>query len=351
MPQEWVVQRTDGLRSILLSSKERRLDMKPMYIILLTAIMIITSIGTSHSQPVPSTEENIPFLVTFGKNARKTWGDNDFCQIFFFVIPTTQNEPIYIRIFDPDVGGKFDEERTNFNTSVSFSIYGGKGIHSEKDFENKGPNGYYNRGNLLSSKVFKNNPHFDGSWYTFGPINPAEGELIPELGGYVIKVIAEGLEGDDGNLYKYFMSTKPDANAAVEGGNAFTYEYTFRLHSSSGIISHIYPFVEKNVVAIMQNNFDFDRDCYIRIVSVSKKGTKVEMSGEGNWASSHHDITADEKNTSLDIQMIKTGTKRNNNVVFYLTNQYGEYLPFYTLPIGGVPKYMYSIGVRKTKAK
>ena len=34
--------------------------------------------GLTFAQPVPSKEENIPFLVTFGKEADKSWGDDDF---------------------------------------------------------------------------------------------------------------------------------------------------------------------------------------------------------------------------------------------------------------------------------
>jgi hypothetical protein len=34
-------------------------------------------------------------------------------------------------------------------------------------------------------------------------------------------------------------------------------------------------------------------------------------------------------------------------MVFYITNQYGELMPFYTVPIGGVPKYKYKIGVKR----
>lgn len=38
----------------------------------------------SYSQPVPNVDENIPFLVVFGKKAPTSWGDDDFSQTFFF---------------------------------------------------------------------------------------------------------------------------------------------------------------------------------------------------------------------------------------------------------------------------
>ena len=60
-------------------------------------------------QPVPAEDENIPHLVTFGNKAATSWGDDDFCQIFFFLIPEDFNDPVYVRIYDPDCGGKVDE--------------------------------------------------------------------------------------------------------------------------------------------------------------------------------------------------------------------------------------------------
>jgi hypothetical protein len=42
----------------------------------------------------------------------------------------------------------------------------------------------------------------------------------------------------------------------------------------------------------------------------------------------------------------KSAIIRNNNVVIYLENQYGELMPFYSIPIGGIPKFKYSIGIK-----
>ena len=75
------------------------------------------------SQAVPAKNENIPYLVTFGNKADKSWGDDDFNQIIFFSVPETQKTPFFIRIFDPNVGGKIDENRGGFNSKTKFSLY------------------------------------------------------------------------------------------------------------------------------------------------------------------------------------------------------------------------------------
>ncbi len=304
---------------------------------------------SAKAQAVPATEENIPFLVTFGTKAETSYGDDDHTQIFFFVIPKSQVKPIYIRVFDPDVNGKHDELNGSADSETTFSVYGGKGCISDKDARSTSPTGNYKSGNLLKTKTFGAEATYDDNWYTFGPLNPSEGELAEKYGGYVFKVIAQGISGNDGNLYRYFMSTTANDNRAVEGGNAFTFEYCFRLNTSSTQISHIYPYIDSAVISVKQSNFDWDSDGKIKIISVAKRGEYATGSGDNKWAFSSHDIVDAEKGKSLDVQFIKTpgSSSDNNNVVFYITNQYGEMLPFYTIPIGGVPKFKYQINVRK----
>ena len=73
------------------------------------------------AQPVPSLEEKIPFICTFSKDSDPDWGDDDFVQTFFFVIPESHKDPVYIRVFDPDLGGKYDENHGAFNSSTKFT--------------------------------------------------------------------------------------------------------------------------------------------------------------------------------------------------------------------------------------
>jgi hypothetical protein len=307
------------------------------------------------SQPVPAPVENIPFLVTFGADGCTSWGDDDFSQTFFFLVPESFTQPIFIRVFDPDTGGANDEINVSWNTRTNFSVYGGEGAHSDPDAQETDPVGNYRSGNLLASKTFGNDPEWDNKWYTFGPFNPAEGEFQEQFGGFVFKVIAEGLEGNDGNLYKYFLSTHPDQNYPIEGANAFAYEYTFRMWDDPRQVSHIYPYIDEHTISVRVSNFDWDDDGIIRVVSVARQGQPLRVSGDNNWKTDEFTIFPEERNTSLDIQFYKLGSKyskpgspaiRNNNVVINIRNQYDQTLPFYVIPIGGVPQFNHSIGVR-----
>ncbi len=317
--------------------------------ILALCLMKLLLFCIAEAQPVPAGDENIPFLMTFGANSETSWGDDDFSQTFFFSIPKEFNEPVFIRIYDPDVGGEIDEINGIWDTRTAFYVFGGKGSYTDKDAQETQPAGNYKSGNLLASKTFGEDPKYDKGWYTFGPFNPTEGEFISKFDAYIIKVIADGVTGDDGNLYRYFLSTRYDANIQVEGGNAFAYEYSFRLYNDENEVSHIYPYVDDRTITVKLSNFDWDNDGYIRTVSVARKGQLSSVSGEDVWIEDEFKIFDEEKNTSLDIQFIKNKNPvvRNNNVVVNVRNQYGELLPFYVIPIGGVPKYSYSIGASK----
>ncbi len=304
-------------------------------------LFFLQAFSAALSQSAPAADENIPYLMTFGGNSDPSWGDDDFLQIFFCLIPSSQTNAVYIRIYDPDTGGSLDEVKGDFNTIVNFSVYGGIGCWSDTAAQSVHPSGNYKSGYLLSSKSFGADPKYDGKWYSFGPFNPSEGEYAEILGGHAFKIIAQGISGDDGNLYRYFLSSSPEENIPVEGGNFFTYKYHFRLSDDQKHVSQIYPFVDDRTISVQISDFDWDNDGTIRLFSVSKNGLFCKVSGENNWAMSEFPIFAEEKNTTIEIQFTKNKyiQVKNNNVVVTVRNQYGVSLPFYVVPIGGVPVY------------
>ncbi|UTW62541.1 hypothetical protein KFE98_21510 [bacterium SCSIO 12741] len=315
-------------------------------IILLLSFLCLFSQG----QRIPNEAENIEFLVTFGSQSDKAWGDDDFSQVVFFTIPVAFNEPFFIRIFDPEVGGNHDEVNGVFDTYMRYNVYGGKGAHSNLAAQNVDPVPGYDSGILLSSKTFGVQDNYDSSWYSLGPFNPKDGEFLPELGGYVFKVTVTGRQGDDGNLYYFFLSRNSQINRGIDGANAFTYEYSFRMPEDSSIISHIYPFIDKNTVSLTQHNFDFDKAGNILVYSVSKNRHPARTSGDNHWSTSTHRVTEAERNTSYDLQ-ISTNSSFQNDLVIHVKNQYNRAVGFYSIPIGGPPKYKYKVEINLTPGK
>ncbi len=307
-----------------------------------------------YGQPVPGKDENITFLVTFGKYGEESWGDDDFYSVWFFAIPRDFTQQFYIRVFDPDNGGEHDEIQGEFNTRTTFSVYGGQGVDPDRNEESKGwiTGMNYKGGNLLASRTFGGEPRYDNNWFSFGPFNPTAGDFNSKW-GYIFKIVCEGVSGDDGNLYRYFLSRDPSNNIPIEGANAFTYEYTFRMWNDFKSVAHIYPYVDTGVIYIRLRNFDWDNDGHILVVSRYKQGIDAPISGENHWTDSRIAIEPAEVGSSLDFQFHKRQGElvKNNNVVVTLENQRGDALQFFSSPIGGVPVYQTSIQVRKAKPK
>ncbi len=297
-----------------------------------------------NAQPVPGADENIPFLVTFGRDGETSWGDDDFSQTWFYAVPADYKGKFYIRVFDPDTGGENDEGKGDWNTKMQYSIYGGKGVDPENpnnaDSRGIDPKGSYKSGTLLASHIFGADKQYDNKYYTFGPFTATEGDYNRKW-GYIFKIICDGISGDDGNLYRYFFSRDPNRDVPIEGANAFTYEYTFRMWNNIESVSHLYPFIDTGVVFVKQKNFDWDYDGQILVVSRVRRGQEVPISHQNDWASSSFAVQQSEIGSSLDFQFHKFQGEliKNNNVVVSIVNQRGDNLPFFSSPIGGVPVY------------
>jgi hypothetical protein len=263
--------------------------------------LLATALG-ARAQAVPNPGENIQYLITFGAKADPAWGDDDFTQTFFFLVPQGQRQPVYLRVYDPDCGGKLDSQKGSYDTRTSFSIYGGPGAHSGAGARDPRPT------------------------------------LKPQP--------MTGLSGNDGNVYRFFFSTERAANNAVPGGNAFTYEYCFRLPPAlKQATVHLYPFVNDKVVSIKQSNYDIDKSATLTVFSVAKNGHPGVVSGDKEWSSNVIPITDKERGLSLDFRLTST-TKTPNDMVFYVTDQYDTALPFFAVPIGGPPRYRYDIDLK-----
>jgi hypothetical protein len=316
--------------------------------LVLAALAVLATAGRAQAQAVPNPGENIQFVITFGPKADPAWGDDDFTQTFFFLVPQGQRQPVYLRVFDPDCGGTLDSQKGPFDTKTTFSIYGGPGAHSGDGARDPRPSLKPKpvTGRLLQEKTFGSDPQYDGQYYTFGPLNPLEGELVDEFKGYVFKVVARGTAGNDGNVYRYYFSTSPTASQPVPGGNAFTYEYCFRMPPAlKQSTVHLYPFVNDKVVSIKQSNYDVDGTARLTVFSVAKNGHPAAASGDKQWVSSVLPITPQERGLSLDMRLTTT-SKTPNDMQFYVTDQYDTALPFFAIPLGGPPRYKYDIDMK-----
>lgn len=297
-------------------------------------LLFFGSVWTVYAQPAPGSKENIHHLVTFGSQSNSSWGDDDNCQIIFFTVPAYHKGNVYIRIFDPDTGGQLDEANGVFDTETTFTLFGGKGCHSNLDAQQPNPVGDYASGNVLWRRTFGLNPDLDQTWIHSYNFSPSEGEL--EGDHYIFKLIIQGKKGNDGNLYKLFLSELPEENHPIGGGNSFAYEYTFRM-SMTGEPCNVFPYVNEQLNKIQIYIFDYDESGYVSLSSPIRPKMPVKKSEDGKWEVTEFDIRKGERNASMKVEMWPGNTQKNNNVVVYILNHYGKHLRFYSSPLGFFP--------------
>jgi hypothetical protein len=112
------------------------------------------------------------------------------------------------------------------------------------------------------------------------------------------------------------------------------------MHNDVEEVAHIYPYLEEGTVSVRIRNFDWDWDGNIVVISVARQGQAIKISGEDFWADDELTLQEEEIKTSMDFRFVKSRSLvRNNNVVVNVRNQFGDALKFYSIPLGGVPKY------------
>jgi len=71
-----------------------------------SALYLFVASISAVAQAVPNPGENIASLVTFEAQADKSWGDDDFTQTFFFLVPKQNRAPCLHPRLRPGLRGR-----------------------------------------------------------------------------------------------------------------------------------------------------------------------------------------------------------------------------------------------------
>jgi hypothetical protein len=92
------------------------------------AAMLAGAVVSSPAKTQPAAEPTPPLYITFGVGAHQQEGDPDNRQAFYFSVPAGSTKPLFVRLFDPDSGGAYDQITTRgADTTTRFTVFGGKG--------------------------------------------------------------------------------------------------------------------------------------------------------------------------------------------------------------------------------
>lgn len=98
--------------------------MRRANILVLLATALVMSAGLGGE--VAAQEE--PLSIVYGPSAGTKEGDHDHRKVIFFAIPADLTDRLYLRVFDPDIGGDHDLiYGDSEDTETTYTLFGGQG--------------------------------------------------------------------------------------------------------------------------------------------------------------------------------------------------------------------------------
>lgn len=274
------------------------------------------------------------FFSVFGKDAPDTYGDFDNYQAFYFDIPKTETKPVYLRIFDPEVGGAYDEKHGEFDTETRFVVLGGNS--ATQIYGGTSQNLYkklsYDKNDILLNRIFGSSRTGDGRWYSLLELKLDKGH---DLGNGFIRfsLLSIGLSGDDGNFFDLALSYSQTEKRPPSTANVFVYDLSLR--SPSLLLYNWDEFrgqIKLNTEGVSQiqlSTFDMD-DVPISLSIPFLTDLELKTSGDGNWIDNTIDLV--QYNSPTEVGLNFFGRPFNNTFGFYAKNEMGDLIPI-MLPI------------------
>jgi PKD repeat protein len=255
-------------------------------------------------------ETAAPHLVTFGPLARINEGDHDFRQAIRIEVPADAGI-IHVRVFDPDTGGGFDEQKGSYDTATRFSLFGsGARTWIERDAD--GVVQERVEGTALGTLVFGRDEAVDGRWATLFSAEAASGEPL-EGGGRAFVLLVEGVAGNDGNLFDVTVSRSSGMNRSVPGARLTTQLPTVQVPPGRQLAELRFA-IPADANALVIENFDAAGG---RVTYAGRfRNQALAASGKTDWRRSVVALRADEPGAAGSVTVADGRETPNDLTVF-----------------------------------
>ncbi len=258
-------------------------------------------------------------MVTYGPEAPKAEGDDDNYQVIFFEIPKRTEGPLYVRLFDPDSGGRHDHVFGSPDTETRFALYAGPGAAAGRSARPSPEK--LSAGTLLREETYALDPKFDNAWHNLTRIDPSDGE---ETDAHtVFKLIVTGTRGNDANVFDVAVSQNPVRNIPPAGLRIINAAPTFRLGGPAPTAEMRF-FVPAEVEELRILSFDL---AGARIaLETAVRTIPLKSSGQGTYAEATVALK-DSESGRMAALTLDRGGENPNDVVFSVTDERGRDLP------------------------
>jgi uncharacterized repeat protein (TIGR01451 family) len=279
------------------------------------------------------------YLGTYGAEPgyARDQGDDDQVQVLFLEVPAGTSDPLFVRVFDPDCGGELDRQSGfAWDTPFTYTVRGRSGAYTPD----------VTSGQVLATAVFTEDTGIDQEWYSFGPLNAVDGDLVSGKRIFKLAVIGgpeppftTGILFADLNLYNVALSTSPVANTAPSGARIFAFSWTFLIPQVTyDTPPRMFPYVHSGVITFTQHNWDYDNsesapdEAGITIATPVRtiQVPAAYVSGDGEERSSDYVLLEGERGTTWAIRCwARPDDVVDNLVTFWATDQNGDRLAIF----------------------
>jgi PKD repeat protein len=264
------------------------------------------------------------FFITAGRDASVSEGDSLFRAVFYIGCPPTVAGSLHLRIFDADIGGKFDQIITP--SRARYRLYG-KGtiqphIRSISDpTRNDKP---------LIDLELGEDELYDNQWRTLGSFRVIDGEPIDSLSTF--QFIVDGASGSSINLYQIFVSSEEKRNTAMTGIHLTTPVMTVLIPASDKLAIQIPFIISPKATVLDMHNFDAEDMGELFLQTCSREKVPVCLSGNSFSCSTRIPIQESERGNRAALIVMGEHVKADY-IQCWISNESGEFLPLLVPPM------------------
>ena len=256
-------------------------------------------------------------LVTSGIEAGVDKGDSLNRAIYYVGIPASNTGRVYFRIFDADMGGKFDE--FEIPSETRYSLYGkGEIAWGILSLQDKIPSE-----KPLVNLILSKDKYFENRWRTIGDFSMDMGE--PKDGYAYFQLVVDGIKGNGRNIYQLYVSAQDKENVPIKGVKISSPALSFRLSQKKELATQLKFVIPPETQYITVYNFDGDIKRIASLIHFESKyryDVPVTVSDDASLASTQLPIQENERGQEAAL-VIEQNT-RTNNTQFWIADDQGK---------------------------
>jgi len=260
------------------------------------------------------------FLITSGIDAGSDKGDSLYRMIVNVDIPAAYPGKVFFRVFDADLGDKYDNSGRNSQTR--YLIFGKDGINPDI-FSIKDS---LNADRALVNLTLGQDQYYDNRWRTIGGFALNQGQ--PQGDRTLFQIVVDGISGSGRNRYQIFVSADDKRNEVIDGARITSPALALRLANNPSMSTQITFSIPRECDTIFVNNFDGDVERSpnkITFESNFRSDIKIKASGDGKLTATAIALQKEEKGRKASL--VIEGNVATNNMQIWITDKRGKILP------------------------